>query len=172
MTDATADTETWRPIDGFDLYEVSDAGRIRSQPRRRTRGGILKPCPAPNGYLQVTLTQDGIRRTTSVHVIVAAAFHGPRPDGLQVRHLNGDQADCRAVNLAYGTPSQNNLDKRQHGTDHYVNKVECLHGHSFLDPANVIVRKNGRRACRTCTKRWAKETRTRRKLGLTPSTAA
>ncbi len=66
---------------------------------------------------------DGRIRTVSVHVLVMAAFEGPCPPGLQVRHWNDDpldnrwapggEAGCRAGlgNLVYGTPKQNAADK-------------------------------------------------------------
>jgi hypothetical protein len=65
-----------------------------------------------------------IRRHAFVHHLVAEAFLGPRfelgdPDEWgdrpklwhKVRHLNDRAEDCRAVNLAYGTQEDNELDK-------------------------------------------------------------
>lgn len=50
------------------------------------------------------------------HVVVAETFHGARPDGLEVRHLDGQRDNCAAANLAWGTRSQNMRDKDRHGT--------------------------------------------------------
>lgn len=52
----------------------------------------------------------------NVHAAVCEAFHGPRPPGLVVRHLNGDCRDNRACNLEWGTRRENELDKFRHGT--------------------------------------------------------
>jgi hypothetical protein len=74
------------------------------------------------GYERVSAhrrgSSDGQWQTYSlpVHVAVALAFHGPRPEGTQVRHVDGHQQNNRADNLAYGTPSENGEDKRRHGS--------------------------------------------------------
>lgn len=102
--------ENWKQVDGFGgHYEVSDLGRVR-------RGGrVLKPRAAPNGYLNVNLS-NGKATRKSIHVLVAAAFFGPRPEGKQVAHLDGDQSHNAKGNLAYLTPSENARQKRGHGT--------------------------------------------------------
>lgn len=53
------------------------------------------------------LTSDGRKYT---HCLVAEAFLGPRPPGNDVRHKNDNGLDNRAVNLEYGSRSQNMLD--------------------------------------------------------------
>lgn len=117
--------ETWKPIPLFDLYEASDAGRIRSLPRVTqhytgkaiVRGGrVLAGHVNPKGYVQVSLSVDGRTRTAHVHALVAAAFLGPRPSGLVVRHLDGNSQNNAASNLAYGTQQENTNDKELHGT--------------------------------------------------------
>jgi DNA-binding NarL/FixJ family response regulator len=54
-------------------------------------------------------------RNVLVAALVADAFHGPRPTGLQIRHLNGDSLDNRATNLKYGTAAENAADREAHG---------------------------------------------------------
>jgi hypothetical protein len=44
------------------------------------------------------------------------------PEGMQVRHLDGDTMNCRAGNLAYGTHKENQEDKVRHGTSSYGEK--------------------------------------------------
>lgn len=53
-----------------------------------------------------------------VHRAVAEAWLGPRPEGLQTRHLNGNNLDNRPSNLAYGTVKENAQDRMAHGTTH------------------------------------------------------
>jgi hypothetical protein len=51
-----------------------------------------------------------------VHTAVCIAFHGPRPDGLIVRHLDGNLLNNQAHNLRWGTQEENEADKILHGT--------------------------------------------------------
>lgn len=106
--------EQWKDIAGHEgRYQVSNLGRVRSLmfgPR------LLTPCPAPNGYLQVTLTGEGRWKTHKVHKLVAAAFLPPCKPGEIVRHWNGKQQDNRVSNLRHGTFQDNSDDAARHGT--------------------------------------------------------
>lgn len=123
-------SEIWRPVVGFEkAYEVSDQGRVRSIDRsytKKTKGGaiatvqhkgrVLKPGFNVGGYLIVGLYYGGENRSRPIHSIVAEAFIGTRPVGLEVRHLDGNKLNCRAENLKYATHTENEADKRKHGT--------------------------------------------------------
>jgi hypothetical protein len=61
------------------------------------------------------LTRPPGHHTCRVNSLVAAAFHGPRPPGLQCRHLDGNRVNNRADNLAWGTAEVNWEDRRRHG---------------------------------------------------------
>lgn len=100
-------TEQWRPVVGWEgLYEVSSEGRVRSF-RRGANGRVLRPGIASHGYPTVAL---GRGNTQSVHVLVAAAFLGPCPEGQEVRHRDGKRTNPRMENLHYGTRGQNIAD--------------------------------------------------------------
>lgn len=108
-------SEEWRRV-GDTLYDVSDWGRVRSW-HRGSKPRILKAGMNPvNGYPTVSLTWDGMKTSRTVHSLVALEFIGPRPEGMEVRHLNGDPSDCRLANLTYGTPKENQADRVIHGT--------------------------------------------------------
>lgn len=122
--------EQWRPVPSWEgAYEVSDLGRVRSLDRevfapdqkgvprlRRYRGRVLKAAPSANGYPRVALQSAERLEYRHPHVLVAAAFLGPRPPGQEVCHANGDPLDSRLANLRYGTRRDNALDRHQHGT--------------------------------------------------------
>lgn len=123
--------ERWLPvpIEGYGhLYAVSDLGNILGHPRVvRWTNRWGAPCertlptrllkPNGNRYLKVTLhDNEGRQITPSVHRLVLEAFVGPCPPGMEVLHGPGGQRDNRLVNLCYGTPSQNQLDKYRDGT--------------------------------------------------------
>ena len=113
--------ETWRPVLGFPGYEVSDQGRVKSLARRNLQGAmrrerILRTDKTWAGYLLVRLALDGVKHARTVHSLVLEAFVGPRPVGLQTRHLNGVRDDNSLVNLRWGTIQENRADQKMHGT--------------------------------------------------------
>jgi hypothetical protein len=141
--------EAWRPIPGYEqTYAISTYGRIWSAPRPTTSGGLLSQRQDRNGYPMVNLIQDGAEQSRRVHILVALAFLGPRPAGMQIRHLDGDTSNPHVANLAYGTPRENGLDAVSHGKNRNANKTHCPRGHPY-DSANTLV-SGGRRYCRTC----------------------
>jgi hypothetical protein len=66
-------------------------------------------------YLKVSLGNGSGSRLRPVHILVAEAFIGPRPQGRQVRHLDGDAMNNRKGNIAYGFPQDNSDDRVKHG---------------------------------------------------------
>src|SRR5690348_870301 len=111
------DSERWLPIPGFGGYEVSDFGRVRSW--RPCRG---EPLPRvrrlhtakAGGYATLGMQHDGHETTEYVHHLVLLAFVGPRPQGQEIRHLDGDPGNNRLSNLAYGSTSENAYDRVAH----------------------------------------------------------
>jgi len=105
-------SEEWRPVVRWEgRYEVSNLGRVRSL---TLRPRIRKANPNKGGYLRLTLySPDPLsNETTSVHILVAAAFIGPRPaprDGyrVEVNHKDGVKLNCRHSNLEYLTQLEN-----------------------------------------------------------------
>lgn len=69
-----------------------------------------------NGYWNVTILQHtGKYRPFPVHIMVLEAWRGPCPSGLECRHLNDIRTDNSLTNLAWGTHSQNMLDRGVNG---------------------------------------------------------
>lgn len=112
----TSWAEVWKDIPGYEgRYQASNLGRIRSVNHEVTRvikGRVLRPRIRKEGYPIVTLSGAGPK---DIHALVALAFHGPRKEGQQVRHLDGNPENNRADNLAYGTQSENERDKYRYG---------------------------------------------------------
>ena len=120
--------EIWKPVVGSPAYEVSTLGRVRSLPQRRrqmsrwgtyywhsTKGKLLKPGIASNGYPTVAI---GRGNTRTVHSLVAEAFIGPYPEGCEVRHKDGDRENPKLDNLEYGSRTDNIFDAVNHGSWH------------------------------------------------------
>lgn len=118
-------TEEWRAVVGFDDYSVSNLGCVRSNERivvypngkqRVQPTKVLKQTIGSHGYPKLSLRREGKPTTLCVHTIVAAAFIGPRPEGMEVAHDDGTRANCAASNLRYDTPKGNQADRILHGT--------------------------------------------------------
>ena len=160
----------WTPINGWPYHEVNENGEVRSLDREfpdplgrtfRRRGKMLTAYMA-NGYPTVTLSDRGRRRTQQVHRLVAEAFLGPRPEGADIRHLDGDPTNNRASNLAYGTRSENIRDLVAHGRHPQASRTHCPQGHPY-DEVNTYRTRSGSRQCRTCNRVRAREYQRRRR---------
>ena len=81
----------------------------------------LIPSVDDAGYHQIRNGELRERR----HVLVCEAFHGPRPEGREVRHLDGNPGNDAPDNLAWGTHVQNMQDAVKHGT-HYTGSKTTL----------------------------------------------
>jgi hypothetical protein len=165
-------TEVWRPVVGREgLYEVSDQGRVRSLDRwgRGGRGGrypklyrgkLRQPHQQKSGHLLLLLHADGQIKGKEIHTLVAEAFIGPRPEGQEVCHNNGDPADNRVENLRYDTHSANLKDSVRHGTQSSIRKTACPEGHPY-DVLEGITRR-----CRTCRRKQQSEAYRRKRDAL------
>lgn len=96
--------EVWKVIPDWPKYEASSLGRIR---RSETRL-VLRLNKNPKGYQIIGLSNNGKRSTVTVAKAVASAFIGPRPDGLQINHIDGVKTNNRPENLEYCTATENN----------------------------------------------------------------
>ena len=115
----------FRDIPDFPGYRAGDDGSIWSAWRKvklsgswgGTRSEIadtwkqLKTDPRSNGYLHISLMQNRISLSKSVHVLVCTAFHGPCPEGMEVNHRDNNPANNTVSNLFWGTKRQNNQHK-------------------------------------------------------------
>lgn len=145
--------EEWKPIAGFPHYLVSDLGHIVSARRGQVRE--LRGSHTGSGYRKVVLVApDGTSHARKVHHLVAEAFLGPRPVGMQVRHLNDVKTENAAANLAYGSRSDNGHDAVRNGVHANAAKSCCPQGHDYT-PENTYVSPSGRRNCRTCPRERA-----------------
>jgi hypothetical protein len=114
--------EEWKPIPDLPGYEVSNHGRIRSiaktvSHRRygvmRIKARILQTSVHKSGYVVISIK----RKTRRVHRLVLESFHGVCPANHECRHLDGIRTNNRIDNLMWGSLSENENDKFQHGTD-------------------------------------------------------
>jgi hypothetical protein len=98
----------WVDIPGYPGYAVTATGEIRG-PRK-----ILKQMSTDLGHRFVSA---GYGKSLWVHHAVLFAFVGPRPEGQECRHLDGNPANNSLDNLRWGTRLENMRDKATHGTE-------------------------------------------------------
>ncbi len=118
--------EIWKFIDGYTgWYEASTFGRIKSLDRvvkhrwsglTKRKGRILTPHTDKRGRLRVTLYKDGKGSERYVHHLVLEAFAGPRPEGTECCHNDGNPSNNRLDNLRWDSHTNNMFDKQKHGT--------------------------------------------------------
>lgn len=108
--------EVWKDIDGFDGYQVSDKGRVRSFkpsqlfPDSEEDPHIMSAVSDDGcGYLKVMLRRDGKSYCRKIHRLVAEAFvKNPNPDiNDTVDHISNDKKDNRKENLRWISRRQN-----------------------------------------------------------------
>lgn len=158
--------EEWRPIEGQEgSYEVSSFGRVRSLTRQiRCKNGAVKVIqgkvlrPFKGDAYEHRVISFGKRNRHYVHLLVLAAFVGPRPEGMEGCHNDGDPYNNHVSNLRWDTPSGNQRDRLVHGTHHLAKRTHCKHGHEYT-PENTsyrirtgprYVKPSRARYCRTC----------------------
>lgn len=128
--------EEWRPIRGYEgIYDVSSHGRVRSLPRvdcvgRRRKGKIILTNLATAGYPKVMLQDNRTRVTRLIHILVAEAFLGARPEEHTVNHIDGNKANNLVTNIEWATLSQQQLHRYRvlkkgaaHGETHCCAKL-------------------------------------------------
>lgn len=127
------DGEIFKDIEGFEgIYKISNYGRIINNKK------IRKTKPDFFGYEFIILQKNGIRYRKKVHTLVMYTFVGERPDGLHCCHNDGNKMNNKLVNLRYDTPSNNERDKKIHGTG---KQGERHHNHKLKSIDVIEIRK-------------------------------
>lgn len=115
-----------KEVAGYPGYFLTEDGRVFSdwalrnqfRPRRRLESAReLLGTIGKNGYRVITLIDmAGKQLKQYVHILVAEAFKGSRPEWAEeVRHFDGNKQNCAATNLLWGTCKENAADRLRHG---------------------------------------------------------
>lgn len=122
-------SEEWQNIDGYDDYQVSNWGRVKSLKYGKER--LLNTPKTWDGYLQVGLYKDGKSKIFKVHRLVANKFI-PNPSNLPcINHKDECKTNNHVENLEWcdtnyndnhGTRNERIADKMTNGK---LSKIVC-----------------------------------------------
>lgn len=106
--------EKWVKIEGHDMYEVSNLGRVRNMKNNKINTHHLNN----NGYLMCHLRNPNKPQyffRKSLHRMLALAFI-PNPENKRcVNHINGIKSDNSLPNLEWCTHSENSIHAHKTG---------------------------------------------------------
>lgn len=130
------ETIQWKTVEGFELYEISNTGQIRSKDRVITngfgtftkKGRNLKPIDNGKGYLKINLIQNGKSKREYIHRLVAFAFI-PNPENKPlINHIDNNPMNNNAINLEWCTHQENTDWMNKQGRARRTNEwLENLH---------------------------------------------
>ena len=113
--------EEWRPVVGFEDYEVSNQGRVR-------KGTLyLSITPQTCGYYRVPLRKDGKQYQKLIHRLVAEAFLEPS-EKPEVDHIDKNRLNNCVENLRWATRAEQNMNREYPGDDRHIHK----HGNRWV----------------------------------------
>ena len=108
-------------VPGYPDYVVSRDGEVWRAWQRQCKRMKLWCCP--EGYQRVGLYRQGQWKWFNVHQLVLLAYVGPPGPGQVCRHLDGNPANNRLENLAWGTVQENVRDAVRHHRHHSRSKL-------------------------------------------------
>lgn len=117
-----ADSDGWRPVEGFPGYSINDQGQVS----RDATGRLLIPRYNQYGVPYVGLMRNWQQCIRSLPRLVARAFL-PRPSAIfdTPIQIDGDRSNCRVENLMWRPRWYAVLYNRQFDGDRYDNPIDA-----------------------------------------------
>lgn len=125
--------EEFRDIPGYEgLYQVSNLGRVKSLGNNKGKKEKIKaPIKTTDGYYDIGLHKNKVKKMVKVHKLVAEAFLS-NPDNMPyITHKDGDRKNNRVDNLEY-TNHSNLMYEFKHLTKDELEILEGLLNEEIL----------------------------------------
>ena len=92
--------EQWKPIEGYENYQVSNFGEVKSLGNNKKRKEkLLSPGKNGKGYLFVSLSKNGVGKPFTIHRLVYETFVGEIPPKWDINHLDENKENNHLENL-------------------------------------------------------------------------
>ena len=131
--------EVFRPIYGYDNYEISNFGNVRS----KLTGRILKPCNNGRGYHYVSLCKHGKIKHLLVHRLVGIAFIDNPLNKPYIDHINNDKINNNLSNLRWVTNQENSMNISLSCKN--ISGIKGVHFHKQNNKWCAQIRLNGKK---------------------------
>lgn len=94
-------TEIWKPVTGYEMYEVSNTGKIRRNNK------LLNPSLTSKGYYTISLSKNGKVTKHRLHRLVAEAFIPNPYNKPSVDHKDANRQNNVVSNLQWVSAKEN-----------------------------------------------------------------
>ena len=104
--------EVWKPVSGFENYQISNFGRIKNTVFRnrhtiKLKERMLTPSQNGKGYMFVYLSKNGKPKMKTIHRLVAEAFIENPNSYPVINHKDGNKENNFVDNLEWCTVQYN-----------------------------------------------------------------
>jgi len=99
--------EIWKTIEGFEDYQISNLGNVKSF-KKHKKGFVLKPFLSTSGYLTITLFIDKKNYKKMIHRLISIAFIENTFNLPCVNHKDGNKTNNNILNLEWCSYKENN----------------------------------------------------------------
>jgi len=105
--------EIWKDIDGFNDYQVSNLGRVKSLKFGKEK--ILNGSNAGKGYRMVIIRNKDEKLIQLIHRLVLSTFDRLPKNNEECDHIDRNRLNNRIDNLRWVTRTQNMINRKSYG---------------------------------------------------------